>query len=184
MNLCPKCYRELLLKKQDNSSSDKSTVSASVAVHLSHIVSDNICTESPRRIPESSAETSTGRICSPSPAVEGNSDLDASRSSSLHPVSPESDSMKSVAPIASLLHPDLLSRDGPQSVPRRRDTNRCLVCKKRMGILGFKCRCGNIFCATHRYSDKHGCSFDYKSAGREAILKANPIVKAAKLQKI
>ncbi|GJP56388.1 hypothetical protein CLOM_g15452 [Closterium sp. NIES-68] len=58
---------------------------------------------------------------------------------------------------------------------------RCTSCKRRVGLTGFKCRCGDMFCAIHRYSDKHACSFDYKSAGREAIAKANPVVKADKV---
>ncbi|GMI64741.1 hypothetical protein like AT1G51200 [Hibiscus trionum] len=44
--------------------------------------------------------------------------------------------------------------------------------------------CGNIFCAAHRYSDKHNCPFDYKTTAQDAIAKANPIVRAEKLDKI
>lgn len=61
---------------------------------------------------------------------------------------------------------------------------RCSSCNKRVGLTGFSCRCGNIFCGTHRYSDKHDCPFDYRSAGRNAIAKANPLIKAEKLDKI
>ncbi|KAG8363585.1 hypothetical protein BUALT_Bualt19G0037700 [Buddleja alternifolia] len=61
---------------------------------------------------------------------------------------------------------------------------RCGTCRKRVGLTGFNCRCGSMFCAVHRYSDKHECPFDYRAAGREAIAKANPIVKAEKLDKI
>lgn len=62
--------------------------------------------------------------------------------------------------------------------------NRCFSCNKKVGLTGFKCRCGYIFCSVHRYSDKHECTFDYKSAGRDAIAKANPTVVASKVQKI
>ncbi|MBA0848567.1 hypothetical protein Goshw_003941 [Gossypium schwendimanii] len=62
--------------------------------------------------------------------------------------------------------------------------NRCNACHKRVGLTGFSCRCGNIFCAAHRYSDKHNCPFDYRTAGRDAIAKANPVVRAEKLDKI
>ncbi|KAK6138380.1 hypothetical protein DH2020_027854 [Rehmannia glutinosa] len=62
--------------------------------------------------------------------------------------------------------------------------SRCITCKKRVGLTGFKCRCGNLFCGSHRYSDKHDCPFDYRTAGRDAIAKANPVVKAEKLDKI
>jgi hypothetical protein len=66
----------------------------------------------------------------------------------------------------------------------REQPNRCFSCKKRVGLTGFKCRCGFTFCSLHRYSEKHSCSFDYKTAGRDAIAKANPVVKAGKLDKI
>ncbi|XP_019192533.1 PREDICTED: zinc finger A20 and AN1 domain-containing stress-associated protein 4-like [Ipomoea nil] len=62
--------------------------------------------------------------------------------------------------------------------------NRCGTCRKRVGLTGFKCRCGVIYCGTHRYPEQHGCTFDYKAMGREAIAKANPLVKAEKLDKI
>lgn len=67
---------------------------------------------------------------------------------------------------------------------RSNQTNRCFTCKKRVGLTGFKCRCDNVFCSLHRHSDKHVCSYDYKAAGRDAIAKANPIVKAGKIDKI
>ncbi|XP_077210924.1 zinc finger A20 and AN1 domain-containing stress-associated protein 8-like [Tasmannia lanceolata] len=59
--------------------------------------------------------------------------------------------------------------------------NRCNTCRKRVGLTGFSCRCGNLFCSAHRYSEKHDCPFDYRTAGRDAIAKANPVVKAEKL---
>ncbi|KAK1412903.1 hypothetical protein QVD17_34498 [Tagetes erecta] len=62
--------------------------------------------------------------------------------------------------------------------------SRCSTCRKRVGLTGFNCKCGNLFCSAHRYSDKHECPFDYRSAGRDAIAKANPVVKAEKLDKI
>ncbi|KAK4385509.1 Zinc finger A20 and AN1 domain-containing stress-associated protein 6 [Sesamum angolense] len=62
--------------------------------------------------------------------------------------------------------------------------NRCGACGKRVGLTGFTCRCGVTFCGSHRYPEKHGCGFDYKGLGREAIAKANPMIKAEKLNKI
>lgn len=74
--------------------------------------------------------------------------------------------------------------DGSGETKPREGPNRCSTCKKRVGLTGFNCRCGQLFCATHRYSDKHGCPFDYRTAARDAIAKANPVVKAEKLDKI
>ena len=61
---------------------------------------------------------------------------------------------------------------------------RCLSCRKKVGLTFFACRCGGIFCSLHRYSDKHECDFDYNALARAEIAKNNPVIKAAKLNKI
>ncbi|XP_062199301.1 zinc finger A20 and AN1 domain-containing stress-associated protein 1-like [Phragmites australis] len=63
----------------------------------------------------------------------------------------------------------------------RTSVNRCSSCRKRVGLTGFRCRCGEMFCGEHRYSDQHGCSYDYKGAARDAIARENPVVRAAKI---
>ncbi|KAE9465398.1 hypothetical protein C3L33_02693, partial [Rhododendron williamsianum] len=62
--------------------------------------------------------------------------------------------------------------------------NRCATCSRRVGLTGFNCRCGTTFCGTHRYPEQHGCTFDFKAMGKEEIARANPVVKAEKLDKI
>ncbi|KAL7134120.1 hypothetical protein ABFS83_11G006400 [Erythranthe nasuta] len=79
--------------------------------------------------------------------------------------------------------PDLSSGLNSETKAKAGPT-RCSSCSKRVGLTGFSCRCGNIFCSVHRYSDKHECPFDYRAAAQDAIAKANPIVKADKLEKI
>jgi hypothetical protein len=64
------------------------------------------------------------------------------------------------------------------------DTTRCFSCNKKVGLLGFKCRCDYVYCSLHRYSDKHSCSFDYKAMARANLQKANPVVQASKVEKI
>ncbi|KAL2547450.1 Zinc finger A20 and AN1 domain-containing stress-associated protein 7 [Forsythia ovata] len=63
-------------------------------------------------------------------------------------------------------------------------SNRCFSCNKKVGLTGFKCKCSSFFCGTHRYPEKHDCTFDFKVQGREAIAKANPLIKADKIQRI
>ncbi|PKI40527.1 zinc finger A20 and AN1 domain-containing stress-associated protein 3 [Punica granatum] len=62
--------------------------------------------------------------------------------------------------------------------------NRCSTCRRRVGLTGFKCRCGLTCCSSHRYPEEHACGFDFKGMGREQISKANPVIKAPKLDKI
>jgi len=59
--------------------------------------------------------------------------------------------------------------------------NRCSSCRKRVGLTGFRCRCDQTFCGEHRYSDRHGCTYDYKAAARDAIARDNPVVRAPKI---
>ncbi|PWA73884.1 Zinc finger, A20-type [Artemisia annua] len=68
--------------------------------------------------------------------------------------------------------------------PLTKVVSRCTGCRKRVGLTGFRCRCGDLFCAEHRYSDRHDCTYDYKTAGREMIARENPVVKAAKIVRI
>jgi len=68
--------------------------------------------------------------------------------------------------------------------PAKKKKNKCLVCKKKLGLTGFTCRCGGLFCGIHRYSDKHECNFDYKAMGEKEIAEANPLVVAQKVAKI
>ncbi|KAG8363584.1 hypothetical protein BUALT_Bualt19G0037600 [Buddleja alternifolia] len=82
---------------------------------------------------------------------------------------------------------DLKKETPPQAEaapPAKREVNRCSGCRRKVGLTGFRCRCGELFCADHRYSDRHDCNYDYKTAGREAIARENPVVKAAKIVKI
>ncbi|CAO2173326.1 unnamed protein product [Urochloa humidicola] len=77
------------------------------------------------------------------------------------------------------------SSPSPSKAPRTSSSvNRCHNCRKRVGLTGFRCRCGELFCGAHRYSDRHECSFDYKGVGRDAIARENPAVRAAKIVRI
>ncbi|XP_060035555.1 AN1-type zinc finger protein 6 isoform X2 [Erinaceus europaeus] len=62
--------------------------------------------------------------------------------------------------------------------------NRCFMCRKKVGLTGFQCRCGNVYCGVHRYSDAHDCSYNYKADAAEKIRKENPVVVGEKIQKI
>ena len=75
-------------------------------------------------------------------------------------------------------------KDKEEGKDGKKKKNRCLSCKKKVGLTGFTCRCGGLFCSIHRYSDKHECNFDYKAMGEKEISEANPVVVAAKINKI
>uniref|UniRef100_A0A182VWY4 AN1-type domain-containing protein n=1 Tax=Anopheles minimus TaxID=112268 RepID=A0A182VWY4_9DIPT len=74
-------------------------------------------------------------------------------------------------------------KDGDKDDAKKKK-NRCATCRKKVGLTGFECRCGGLFCAIHRYSDKHECSFDYRELGAAEIRRNNPVVVGEKIQKI
>ena len=71
---------------------------------------------------------------------------------------------------------------GGDQVPSK-PANRCFSCSKKVGLTGFQCKCGGTYCGTHRYAENHECLFDFKGAGRDAIAKANPVIKANKVER-
>ncbi|XP_057675481.1 AN1-type zinc finger protein 5-like [Corythoichthys intestinalis] len=76
------------------------------------------------------------------------------------------------------------SEESQASEPPKPKKNRCFMCRKKVGLTGFECRCGNLFCGFHRYSDQHNCPYDYKAEAAAKIRKDNPVVVADKIQRI
>ncbi|BFG37839.1 hypothetical protein CerSpe_241140 [Prunus speciosa] len=60
--------------------------------------------------------------------------------------------------------------------------NRCESFNGKVGVLGFECRCGGVFCGKHRYPETHSGNLDLKKAGRDVLAKQNPLCKGDKLQ--
>ena len=53
--------------------------------------------------------------------------------------------------------------------------NRCKNCNREVGLTGFKCRCGNLFCDRHRLPEDHACTQDFKAAAARNKLDLVPI---------
>ena len=49
------------------------------------------------------------------------------------------------------------------STPKKIKKNRCAVCKKKVGLLGFSCACSTTltFCTAHRLPENHNCNYDH-----------------------
>ncbi|KAI3906896.1 hypothetical protein MKW98_004946 [Papaver atlanticum] len=154
LNLCSKCYRDHRLTEEQASS-------AKFAVEKSLAGPSTVQSTSSAA---ATASTTTTKLFS-APALV----LPSSSSSEL----------RNPPVVASPLPSEIPAVASPAVAAK---PNRCLTCKKRVGLTGFKCKCGIRFCSTHRYPEQHGCTFDYKAVGRDAIIKANPIVKAEKLE--
>ncbi len=52
----------------------------------------------------------------------------------------------------------------------------CSVCRKSVGVMGFTCKCGHVYCTHHRQPESHQCTHDWLAEGQARIAKANPVI--------
>lgn len=69
--------------------------------------------------------------------------------------------------------------DAAKEPPRKK--NRCAMCNKKVGLLGFKCKCGRLLCSAHRTPEDHDCDFDHQAEGKKQIAEDNPLVAFSKV---
>lgn len=166
--LCSQCYKDALKRKQaagrgsptaSSSSTSESASSASVAA-----VSDPALNTASPTVPPVLASTSQDAAVSEK--ADLNLDACGATSKSAESVTSETGSQQD------------------DQKDQKKKKNRCRICRKKVGLTGFQCRCGGLFCSLHRYSNEHDCTFDYKEMGAQEIRKNNPVVVGDKIQKI
>ncbi|XP_026886152.1 AN1-type zinc finger protein 5a isoform X2 [Electrophorus electricus] len=184
--MCSVCYKEHLSRQQ---SSDRSPVSplggpSSEASAMQRLdASLNKVEPSPAANGESTRESMPTASL---PVTQQMTEMSISREEAspspqpdaVEPVVTQPTSCPSPVPVAQASEEE---KTPDSSKPKK---NRCFTCRKRVGLTGFDCRCGNLFCGIHRYSDKHNCTYDYKAEAAAKIRKENPVVVADKIQRI
>lgn len=175
--LCSVCYKEYLQRQNSSSSNGRnsppvvSVGSGAEASTPQHVVSSKVDEPAEPVAPETQTSSVSQPESSSSSQVETTDDRTA-----------ESKEAQAAASDSGQNSSEEQERS-PQKAKVKK-TNRCHMCRKKVGLTGFDCRCGNIFCGTHRYSDVHSCSYDYKADAAEKIRKENPVVVGEKIQKI
>ncbi|KAG5621234.1 hypothetical protein H5410_006452 [Solanum commersonii] len=76
----------------------------------------------------------------------------------------------------------LTIRTGKDDLMIKTKPQRCMICRKKVGLIGFNCKCDEVFCETHRYPEEHACTYNFKSIGRAILSKENPLCKVDKLK--
>ncbi|EPB68658.1 AN1-like Zinc finger [Ancylostoma ceylanicum] len=160
--LCSKCFKDSIKRNQDTARLSP-TVPMPMTASSSTLMSDCPMSEPP------------AQTCAQ--AAHAASDVTA-KLESAEAIAAASQPESSSTVIA---ESTAVSVEAPVPVKK---ANRCQVCKKRVGLTGFTCRCGGLYCGDHRYDQAHNCSFDYKTMEREEIRKNNPVVVSDKIQRI
>lgn len=188
--LCSKCYKDILKRKQaaPNTASSNSTSNAS---SMSNV--DNTTNMKP--LIASSTFNTNNTNTNSSSITNSNSNLNVSAISAQESSSSQSSSNAEAKVNITEGQPnsnstsskDNTSSSSSEETPtksQKKKKLRCPVCRTNVGIINFQCRCGGLFCGTHRYANEHNCQFDYKEHGAEEIRKNNPQVIGEKVSKI
>jgi len=73
--------------------------------------------------------------------------------------------------------------------PIQKNLGRCFLsgCKGKIGMVKQimnKCKCGYIYCDSHRLAESHNCDFDHMNFVKSKIATNNPLVRPSKINKI
>ncbi|ETV84810.1 hypothetical protein H257_03900 [Aphanomyces astaci] len=66
------------------------------------------------------------------------------------------------------------AEEAVEPVVVQKNKGRCWECKKKVRLTGIECRCGFVYCGSHRFADQHNCSYDFKTADRAELARRNP----------
>ena len=180
--MCSVCYKEHLQRQNSNGRISPPATSVSSITESLPVQ----CTEGSAQETQSILDSSSTQSMQPSP-VSSQSLLTESVASSqpdstaVDKTVPETEELQ--ASVSENAEPTPEEQDKSLDKPKQKK-NRCFMCRKKVGLTGFECRCGNVYCGMHRYSDVHSCSYNYKADAAEKIRKENPVVVGEKIQKI
>jgi len=187
--MCSKCFKDSMKRKQapppTSNSTSTNTISNQITNALSNSLNDSNASNMVASIaaalnnmPEKNLEQiekqNYKEEIEKSKLVKLEADATVAAEKELLDNTPVNDSSASKS--------ETVSSDAPK-IQKKKKT-RCTKCKVNVGCIGFPCRCGGIFCSTHRYANEHSCTFDYKEHGAEEIRKNNPQIVGEKIQKI
>ncbi|RCH81322.1 zinc finger domain-containing protein, partial [Rhizopus stolonifer] len=112
-----------------------------------------------------------------SPSLDDTTIVTNIEKSRKHLRSPSPDDPRiSSAPGSSIASPSIQENDSNQK-PVQSNKGRCFKCRLKVPLAkqaANKCRCGYVFCDSHRYPDRHDCDVDYAKLDREILAKNNP----------
>ncbi|KAA6390681.1 MAG: putative stress-associated protein 8 [Streblomastix strix] len=157
---CSKCFRDIQIQRGDIQAPEQ----VPTQVHI---------------VPIDQLIEFIRRSTSPPPVEQTNEQRRISPSSNVTtPPAPKQQTLSSRMVSQS---PSSSASPSPSNTPSH---NRCSSCRKKVGLLGYDCKCGNIYCATHKMPEDHNCQYDFKNDQDKNAVKANPKLEPDKISKV
>lgn len=57
----------------------------------------------------------------------------------------------------------------------------CSLCKKKIKVSSYPCKCEKYFCKLHLPETEHNCKYNYKDENKKLLTEKNPIIVAVKM---
>jgi len=109
---------------------------------------------------------------------------DRTKNASAKPKAAESSSTQATSQQSSATENTNTAEESKENdLPQQTDKSKCWNCSRKVGVMGYACRCGYTFCKSHRLPEDHTCAYDYSTKGKEILKEKNPLVAASKLEK-
>lgn len=175
--MCSKCYKDSIKRQQQSSSPTQLNGRTSPSCLTSHVAEASPDVKSPSPAPVDTSTTPSVETAIPTVPTPSTSDKTKEEAD-------KEDEAVGGVELAASPATSCASDESNQDKEKKPKKNRCHTCKKKVGLTGFQCRCGGLYCSMHRYSDKHDCTFNYKELAQEQIRKNNPVIVSQKIQKI
>ncbi|XP_069619524.1 AN1-type zinc finger protein 5 isoform X2 [Ranitomeya imitator] len=182
--MCSVCYKEHLQRQNSGRISPMGASSGSNSPTIESAAIQRVETVLNNCESDVGSPTDKSRNVAALPVTQQMTEMSISRED--NSTSPKTESSEPVVtqPSPSVSQPSTSQNEEKTPELPKPKKNRCFMCRKKIGLTGFDCRCGNLFCGLHRYSDKHNCPYDYKAEAAAKIRKENPVVVAEKIQRI
>jgi AN1-type zinc finger protein 5/6 len=63
------------------------------------------------------------------------------------------------------------SKSASSTKGKNKNKKKCFTCNKKIGLLGFECKCKNMFCSMHLNPESHNCNYDFKKEQKDRLEK-------------
>lgn len=64
---------------------------------------------------------------------------------------------------------------------KKKSSKKCFFCRKKVGLFGLTCKCGNMYCRLHFHAENHECKYDFKEEFKSESLGGGTFKKIDKI---
>lgn len=82
------------------------------------------------------------------------------------------------------INTNIIKEKEEEPIFKQKNKKKCGICNNKLQLVHQeigKCKCGGVFCSTHRMLEGHNCQFDHKTLAKNKLSEQNQKVSAQKI---